>query len=711
MKIYTKKFNIFEYIITVISSVILSLSIFVGLNFNVSILDIIFLSSVFVALLTFLFKRPQLIIAFLSLFILVDLYYFYMKKDVLTKVVVDIDRYINWLYIYMGETNWPDGFSQLTSRYFLTTVILGIFVVALAITFLNSILKSYFLTMLFGILVLVFQWYNYIDKAYTYLIFYIAVSFINMSINYYQKAGNGKASIVGLLIISIVFSSISTAIAYALPKSFQPVVWKSMNDKFYATFPFTKTWRNGIGNEGTTTTFSTDFGSFSQDLGGPESVSDQIVMRVKSDESTYLRGEVFDTYENNRWSNSEIQHNFGNDNYFPPAFSKGLKYTIKKLEIYPVAMNTNIIFSPWQPYHVSINNIYDKSSLALTSMGRRIKSPYVVEYYKPDISVKDLEKDKAVASDDMKRYLQYPDNLPERVKELALSITKDKKTDYDKVKAIEQYLRNTYKYNLDVPETPSGRDFVDYFLFDLKQGYCTYFATSMVIMLRTIGIPARYVVGFKMPPPPIFGDNYDIEASYAHAWVEVHFQNSGWVIFEPTAIYSETFSQAAGADSGTPSSTQPNTSTGNVAIPKTNVNQNKMQDNIVKNQAGNNTITRRNMYTTIIIIWLLITLALAITAAIKYVLLKKYLGSNKNAYVYYYNKILKSLGKRGLRKDDSETTIEYQERVMSAGFKDFDRVTKVYNDLAYGNVEPSKDDVVYIKEYLKRNIRNRKSLA
>jgi hypothetical protein len=115
------------------------------------------------------------------------------------------------------------------------------------------------------------------------------------------------------------------------------------------------------------------------------------------------------------------------------------------------------------------------------------------------------------------------------------------------------------------------------------------------------------------------------------------------------------------------------------------------------------------MYAIIVVLIVLVTLAIVI--AIKYVLLRKYLGSNKNAYVYYYNKILKSLRKRGLRKDDSETTLEYQERVMNAGFKDFDRVTKVYNDLVYGNLDPSKDDVAYIKEYLKRNIRNRKSLA
>ncbi|MDI3312311.1 MAG: transglutaminaseTgpA domain-containing protein, partial [Thermoanaerobacterium sp.] len=332
MKIYTKKFNIIEYTMTSLLTVILSLCVFVGLNFKVDILEIISLSFAFVALLTIFLRRPQVVVTFLSIFILVDLYYFYMEKDVLTKAVLEIDKYVNWLYVYMSESNWPEGFNQLTSKYFFTTVLLGVFSISLVVTFLNRILKSYFLTMLFGILVLVFQWYNYVDKAYVYLVFYVAASFINMSVVNYQKAGNGKASIPSLLIIAILFSSISTAIAYTVPKNFHPVVWQALNDKFYAAFPFTKTWRNGIGSSSAANSFTTDFSSFSQDLGGPETVNDQVVMRVKADESLYLRGEVFDTYENNKWTNSVVQHSFGRDNYFQPEFDKNIKYTIKSME-------------------------------------------------------------------------------------------------------------------------------------------------------------------------------------------------------------------------------------------------------------------------------------------------------------------------------------------------------------------------------------------
>lgn len=705
MKVYTWKFNIIEYIMTSLLTVILSLSVFVGLNFKVDIVEVVSLTLAFVALLTIFLKRPQLVVTFLSTFILVDLYYFYMRKDVLTKVVLEIDKYVNWLYIYMSESSWPEGFNQLTNRYFFITVLLSVFLISLVITFLNRILKSYFLTMLFGIFVLVFQWYNYVDKAYAFLVFYVAASFINMSVINYQKAGNGKASIASLLAIAILFSSISTAIAYTVPKNFHPVVWQTLNDKFYAAFPFTKTWRNGIGSTSGANSFTTDFSSFSQDLGGPETVSDQVVMRVKADESLYLRGEVFDTYENNKWTNSVVQHSFGRDNYFQPEFDKNIKYTIKSVEIFPVAMNTNIIFSPWQPYHVNISNIYDRSTLAMTTAGRHVKSGYTVQYYKTEISASFLEKDKVVNSSDMSMYLQYPSNLPERVKELALNITKDKKTDYDKVKAIEQYLRNTYKYNLDVPDTPQGRDFVDYFLFDLKQGYCTYFATSMVIMLRTIGIPARYVVGFKMPSQPVLGSEYDIKESYAHAWVEVPFQNSGWVTFEPTAIYQETYAGASSVNNSDVSTVQQNNDSSTAPITKSNASQNSVQNKPVGSLSKNNT---SNKDTHRMILFVALLLLLAIFAAIRYVLLKRHHSSRRSAFLYYYNKILKRLKRRGFKRYDSETTVEFQNRILDMGFSDFDKITKIYNDLVYGNIEPSEEDIVYIKEYLKKNMGHKK---
>ena len=93
------------------------------------------------------------------------------------------------------------------------------------------------------------------------------------------------------------------------------------------------------------------------------------------------------------------------------------------------------------------------------------------------------------------RYLQLPDTVPFRVRDLAAKITAAYDNPYDKAEAIEAVLR-TYEYNQGIAAPPPGADAVDYFLYDVKQGYCDYYASAMVVMLRSVGIPARFAVGY-----------------------------------------------------------------------------------------------------------------------------------------------------------------------------------------------------------------------
>ncbi len=140
-----------------------------------------------------------------------------------------------------------------------------------------------------------------------------------------------------------------------------------------------------------------------------------------------------------------------------------------------------------------------------------------------------------------KRYLQLPTSLPVRVKDLAKDLTSTCKTDYDKAKAIEKYLSNNYVYTLAPDPTPKDRDFTDYFLFDLKEGYCTYYATAMTVMVRSLGIPARYVEGYSLPPTAGANGVYEVTNQQAHAWVEVYFEGFGWLPFEPTSPFNSYF--------------------------------------------------------------------------------------------------------------------------------------------------------------------------
>lgn len=129
------------------------------------------------------------------------------------------------------------------------------------------------------------------------------------------------------------------------------------------------------------------------------------------------------------------------------------------------------------------------------------------------------------------RYLALPPALPERVRSLAAKTTEGAATNYDRVRAIEQLLRS-YVYDDRTPAPASSRDVVDHFLFDGKRGYCEHFASAMVVMVRSLGIPARLVTGYS-PGEPSEGGRLVRERN-AHAWVEVYFDGHGWVSFEPT---------------------------------------------------------------------------------------------------------------------------------------------------------------------------------
>jgi hypothetical protein len=153
-------------------------------------------------------------------------------------------------------------------------------------------------------------------------------------------------------------------------------------------------------------------------------------------------------------------------------------------------------------------------------------------------------------------YLTLPGDVPARVLALARDLTATSATPYDRALAIESHLR-TIPYNLDITGPPPGQDVVDYFLFDLKQGYCDYFATSMVVLARAAGLPARMVVGYASGPAQRTEGTfrYTVTEAEAHSWVEVYLPEIGWIEFEPTsgrAAIERSEVAAAAIEPGTP---------------------------------------------------------------------------------------------------------------------------------------------------------------
>jgi transglutaminase-like putative cysteine protease len=132
------------------------------------------------------------------------------------------------------------------------------------------------------------------------------------------------------------------------------------------------------------------------------------------------------------------------------------------------------------------------------------------------------------------RYLALPDSVPDRVSALARDLTATELTPYDRALAIVGYLRS-FPYTLDLPAPPVDRDIADYFLFDLQEGYCDYYATAMVVLARAAGLPARLVTGYASGDYNEAEAQYVVTAEQAHSWAEIYFPGYGWIEFEPTA--------------------------------------------------------------------------------------------------------------------------------------------------------------------------------
>lgn len=146
------------------------------------------------------------------------------------------------------------------------------------------------------------------------------------------------------------------------------------------------------------------------------------------------------------------------------------------------------------------------------------------------------------------KYLQLPSRFPERVKDLAAEVTASAKTPYEKVALLQDYLQQNFNYtnNPDLSRKVSN-DFVEGFLFDIREGYCDYFSTALVMMARAEGIPARWVKGYapgqmslnsdmqapRQPGAPI-ETTYTVTNADAHSWAEVYFGEYGWIPVEAT---------------------------------------------------------------------------------------------------------------------------------------------------------------------------------
>ncbi|WP_254778935.1 transglutaminase domain-containing protein [Bacillus sp. cl95] len=303
------------------------------------------------------------------------------------------------------------------------------------------------------------------------------------------------------------------------------------------------------------------YGIDDSQLGGPFIGDDSIVYRIKTDQENYWKVESKDIYTGKGWEVSNLQQtrfSFLAEGEIPvKSFldvvnvkeNSASVMAIKNYDhiVYPLGLkHIDASFESKYEMDPNLEKIYsyDQAGNPVTL------DEYVVQYDIPKYSVTELMKNSKLNSNldaqTLSRYTQLPENLPQRVRDLALEITKDKKNWFDQARAIEKYFDSSaYTYDQkDVAVPKEDQDYVDQFLFETKKGYCDNFSSSMVVLLRSVGIPARWVKGYTEGEFKEYTTDeaakkiYEITNNNAHSWVEVYFPNQGWVTFEPTKGFS-----------------------------------------------------------------------------------------------------------------------------------------------------------------------------
>ncbi len=276
------------------------------------------------------------------------------------------------------------------------------------------------------------------------------------------------------------------------------------------------------------------------DAGDTPSLDDEVVLRVRSDRAMYWRGLTYGDYDGRYWTDDGRTQDFnttaGTLELQPGTTPIGAErliqtFTVERagLDIFLAADRMEVLhFDGFSgTWNMNDNSIRPHQPLAAGAQ-------WTVESAIFPVTSEQLrsadQSGGSVPAGVLSRYANEND-ISDQTAALARAITADAPTTYDKVMALEAWFGDNISYRLDVPAAPAGVDPVDRLLFDINEGYCEQIASSMTVMLRSLGVPARIAVGFV----PGEYDSSLSRGSDAHAWTEVYFAGVGWQSFDPTA--------------------------------------------------------------------------------------------------------------------------------------------------------------------------------
>jgi len=286
-------------------------------------------------------------------------------------------------------------------------------------------------------------------------------------------------------------------------------------------------------------------------LGPGTEPPDNLVMYVQPDSPAerglrfYWRARIYDTYLDGQWSTSPgAAFEFDPDIGDLPVSEYAGRVPVEAV-FAPHLKAFQVLYFAGQPLWA------DRPSLAtvtyaeagkvdVTALAAEIPvmgdETYRVRAMLPVPEADDLRD----AGDDypswvLERYLQVPETITPRTRDLAVEIAAGASTPYDQVVAVTRWLREHIAYSRIAQGPPEASEPIDWILFDYRVGFCNYYASAEVVLLRLLGIPARMAAGYASGAFDAASGVYEVRSADAHAWPEVFFPDYGWVEFEPTA--------------------------------------------------------------------------------------------------------------------------------------------------------------------------------
>lgn len=503
--------------------------IFITLLFVVSLLVYFVFSEV-------LFEEKKRLYVIISIFVISIFLVFIFRENVYNFIIKDIAYNIVNINELVAQRR-PTFFSQY--KYIVLLILSPIVMISFSLAKNHKLNLIVYMNLIF---MMFFYYIGYEKLIRGSMISFMTVNVIALGVNEHNiflKCTHNSNIRTSIKNSSVIFRVISSAIIAAMIINLLPLDkegrYQSSIEKKMASILRT----NGPGAMSEAKKYDLSYSGYSdssKNLGGSININKNRVLRISGDyKGLYLRGSVRDYYDGSSWQDSFKEYSRLN------VAKSNEKKDFLEINVAQVGMESNTLFSPLNTTNIKLKSgrIYkdkiDNSFLSEDKKGNiyTIEYPRDKNYYNEE-KYEDIENVR-------RSYLQIPTSITDRTKELTLSITKGKDTNYEKVMAIKDYLDKNYTYSTTVGEREEKEDFIDYFLFTEKKGYCVYFASALTIMSRIAGVPSRYVEGFKI------GDNIKsskeiyVTNEDAHAWSEVliNEKDNKWLSLDASSTIAE----------------------------------------------------------------------------------------------------------------------------------------------------------------------------